>query len=265
MIALKRASSRLDRIADVASRLRLLDADGGCSEPVRAAAEEADLVVHAATNYGRAGEPASAILETNAVFPLRLLEAAARGAHGIFVNADTSLPASAGAYALAKAQFRAWGERFAGDGSVRFVNVRLEHMYGPGDDPSKFTTHVIRGCIDNVPELPLTPGAQRRDFIYIEDVVSAFERIVTEALKPGPARREYGVGSGVAVTLREFAETVRELSGSSTRLAFGARPYRPNEIMHSVADIRALQDLGWRCRYGLRGGLQETIQRERQQ
>ena len=55
-----------------------------------------------------------------------------------------------------------------------FINMRLEHFYGPGDADSKFTAHVMNSCLRNVPELKLTLGEQRRDFFYIEDVVSAY-------------------------------------------------------------------------------------------
>jgi nucleoside-diphosphate-sugar epimerase len=45
-------------------------------------------------------------------------------------------------YALSKHQFAEWGKSFANSGALKFINIRLEQLYGPGDDANKFTTHV---------------------------------------------------------------------------------------------------------------------------
>lgn len=259
VIATRRQTSNLSRIADIAPRMRLVDAGG---PEVLAATMAADVVIHAATAYGRAGEPPTAVVDANTVFPLRLLEAIHRTGAS-FVNFDTSLPDTASDYALSKAQFRAWGARFALQGRLRFVNLRLEQYYGPGDDVSKFPAYVIRSCMNNVPEIALTRGEQRRDFIYVEDVLSAFDCVLDALPRLSLGWHEYAVGSGEAVTVREFAEMVHRLCGSNTHLAFGARSYRPSEPMHSQADIAALVQLGWRRRYNLQEGLRATISDER--
>jgi nucleoside-diphosphate-sugar epimerase len=135
-------------------------------------------------------------------------------------------------------------------------------MYGPGDDASKFTTHVIRSCLGNAPELRLTPGEQKRDFIYIDDVVAAYLLLLQQHLELPRAFTQLGLGSGQAVRIRDFVEQVHRLSQSRTELKFGALPYRQGEIMESAADIAALQRLGWHARYTLEQGLSQAIQTE---
>lgn len=252
---LKRRSSSLHRLAglDVA----LFDVEDG----VERAFDGVDAVIHAATSYGRQGETVSALLEANTAFPLRVLEAAVQRGVPLFINAGTVLAPSLNAYALSKHQFLQWGEHLAARHPIAFVNARLEHFYGPGDDRAKFTTHVVRSCLENVPELALTEGAQLRDFIHVDDVVAAF-LLLLERGASGPAR-EFDVGTGQAGTVRAFVETAHRLAGSTTRLAFGALPYRPGEPMRSEADPRALRALGWRCRHDIASGLQDTINRER--
>ncbi len=71
-------------------------------------------------------------------------------------------------------------------------------MYGPGDDSSKFTTHVIESCRRNEPRLALTAGEQLRDFIHIDDVVRAYDRIV-DRQGDFAASDAIEVGSGDAV------------------------------------------------------------------
>jgi nucleoside-diphosphate-sugar epimerase len=133
--------------------------------------------------------------------------------------------------------------------------MRLEHFYGPGDEASKFTTHVINSCLRNVPELKLTLGEQKRDFIYIDDVVSAY-LIILEKLGQFPDLfNEFHVGSGAAVSIRDFVEKVHHITGSKTQLAFGSLPYRKGEVMSSHANVEPLEKLGWFCKINLEQGL----------
>jgi nucleoside-diphosphate-sugar epimerase len=132
-------------------------------------------------------------------------------------------------------------------------------MYGPGDDPSKFTTWIVQSCLKNIDKIELTPGEQKRDFIYIEDVVDAYKLLLEKAGDLNDCFQEFDLGSGKAVPIREFAEAVKRLTGADTELAFGAKPYRENEIMQSEADISRLLDLGWRPKYGLIKGIMKII------
>lgn len=219
-------------------------------------------VVHTATCYGRNGESQKEVFEANTAFPLRLLDVATQAGVPLFVNTDTTLPAETNAYSLSKSQFRAWGEHIAARGHIRFVNVALEHFFGPGDDDGKFVTHVIRSCLRNVPELGLTLGEQQRDFIYIDDVVDAYSLLLSSAVTQTELYQEYPLGSGETISVRNLVEMVHRLTGSCTQLKFGALPYRDNEAMYSVANTTRLQALGWCCRYTLEDGLCKTVTEE---
>lgn len=258
---IKRQTSNLSRIQDIVTDLAVFDVDDGPEAPFKALGK-VGAVIHAATSYGRQGETINEIFEANTAFPLRLLETAANYKTKSFINTDTVLGKFMNPYALAKHHCADWGRYFSATGKVGFTNVRLEHMYGPGDDASKFTTHVIRSCMENATELKLTPGEQRRDFIYIDDVVSGYMKLIALAEGSEIAFTQYDLGSGNAVSIRQFVETVRRITGSSTRLNFGAVPYRVNEVMNSEADTAPLLALGWRCKTSLEEGIVKTIQQE---
>jgi CDP-paratose synthetase len=218
-----------------------------------------DVVIHTAACYGRNGESLDLLLNTNTLWPLSCLQAAME--HGVhcFINTDSSLPRATNAYALSKSQFLDWGRWLGEIKKINFINIRMEHMFGPGDDPSKFPTHVIKACSSNVPELFLTEGLQRRDFIYIDDVIQAYYVLLNHTPKLGLGFHEYELGSGSAGTIREFVELVHRLTGSQTRLQFGAVPYRATEPKLSVADTSRLNALGWRCVNTLEMGIQKTL------
>ena len=265
---LKRAGSRLSRIQPLLPDLHVFNVEEGLEIPFQTLGR-VDAVVHTATCYGRKGENASEIVEANTAFPLRLLEVATFFNTDTFLNTDsffntgTVLYKYLNAYSLSKRHFMEWGKSVAESGKVRFFNLKLEHMYGAGDDPGKFATHIIRACLSNADALNLTPGEQRRDFVHIDDIVSSYLKLLENTMRFDHGFFEFGVGTGHGVTIRVFTNTVHRLTGSQTKLLFGALPYRDQEIMESKADVTALKALGWTCRYDLESGLKQVVEAER--
>lgn len=264
VLILKRPSSDVKRIASILPYLTVYDIDGTDLSLPFIKHGKVDAVIHTATCNGKNGETVAEIFEANTAFPLRLLEAAVFYKSDVFINSGTVLYKYLNAYALSKNQFLEWGKQFSHEKKICFVNIRLEHMYGPGDDVSKLPTRIIKDCMANVPEINLTPGEQMRDFVYIEDVISGYEILLERAVSQAESFQEYSLGSGKAVSIREFIETIHRLSNSKTRLNFGALPYRENEIMNSEANTEKLENMGWRCRTSLLEGIEKTVRFEKE-
>ncbi|MEI6167171.1 MAG: NAD(P)-dependent oxidoreductase [bacterium] len=262
--ALKRSFSDIHPIADIVDRITCYDVD---RVPPRTAFENdhVNLVIHCATNYGRHHESRSSIVDANLVLPLTLLEASVE--HGVkaFINTDTMLDKGISDYSLSKKQFNDWLQVYGTE--LLAVNVALEHFFGPGDDPSKFVSCVVRELIKGVDRIPLTPGEQCRDFVFIDDVVSAFEHVVNYVNNRDPLAKGYEafeVGRGVSVSVKDFLLLMRDISGNNkTKLDFGALPYRPNEVMSVKADISKVSALGWSPKVALPDALQRTIDEDR--
>ena len=115
----------------------------------------------------------------------------------------------------------------------------------------------------NTPEIKLTKGEQKRDFIFIDDVISAYMLILQKHNDFEKLFVGFDVGSGNSISIRSFVEAVHQLTGSTTHLAFGAIPYRKGEMMNSVADTAGLNSLGWQCQHDLITGLKLVIEQER--
>jgi len=263
VVALKRKSSLLGKVESIVSDIIFFDIERLDFDQLFRDCGKIDAIIHTATCYGRNNESVSEIFSANTEFPLRLLDTGSRAGVELFLNTDTILDKYLNLYALSKNQFLQWGKFFSKQGKIRFGNIRLEHFYGPDDDPTKFTAHVINSCLNNIPELKLTKGEQKRDFIYIEDVVSAYMVLLEKMDSFDSPFVEFDVGSGKSVSIREFVETAHRLASSETHLAFGAIPYRQGEMMHSEADISSLIALGWQCRYDIEAGLKQVIEHER--
>ena len=263
VLALKRMTSSLRRIESITADLALMDIDDLDFDRLFTQHRSIDTIIHTATAYGRSKETASEIFTANTEFPLHLLDAGSRAGVKVFINTDTILDKYLNLYSLSKNQLLQWGKFFAVHEKIRFVNLRLEHFYGSSDDATKFTSYILRNCMLNTPEIKLTRGEQKRDFIYIDDVVSAYILVLQKCDNFDKSFIDLDVGSGKSVSIRSFVETVHHLTGSTTHLAFGAIPYRTGEVMHSEADTAGLVTLGWQCQHDLINGLKLVIEQER--
>jgi nucleoside-diphosphate-sugar epimerase len=215
-------------------------------------------VIHAAACYGRRGEPDAALVEANIALPLALLDWAMHsGAQGL-VLVDTVLAPAAGRYAASKA----WGRQVlraqAAIAARPVLNLRLEHLYGPGDAPDRFVPWLAEACRDDRGAVPLGSGRQRREFVHVDDAVDATLRLLDALPRLRPGWHATRV-SGEPTTVRALAEAVHALTASRATLAFGARPDRPAETDPDSPDDALLRRLGWARRIALAEGLRATV------
>jgi nucleoside-diphosphate-sugar epimerase len=224
-------------------------------------------VVHLATNYGNSS-PASETLQTNVIWPLKLLEASIKAGTPLFVNTDTffSKPEFAyqhmAAYSSSKKYFLEWGRLTAQNTLTRFLTLRLEHVYGEKDGAGKFAPWLFERLLAGG-HVKLTAGTQLRDFIYITDVVSAYMTTLERYAQIRPSTHELGVGQGQAIALRAFIEQAQLITGMASVLEFDALPMREGEIMSSQANITDLRSLGWQPQVGLEEGLARCLNETR--
>ena len=258
---LHRQKSNFERIGDLLSGVTLVNIETtDLNNFFRL--HRVDYVLHCATNYGRKEDDPIETIEANLILPLKLLHAAAVNGVGAFINTDTILDKGINNYSLSKKQFVDWLEAYSD--RILGINVALEHFYGPSDDSSKFVTYIIHSLLSNIEFIKLTEGRQKRDFIYIDDVVSAFMTIIKKIPTFTHRYRRFEVGSSETVEIRKFVQLAKEVCGNNkTNLNFGAIPYRKNEVMSSDVNISELRLLGWQPKVSLLDGLKNTIKIER--
>lgn len=230
--------------------------------------EENDFfaVIHAATIYRRSDALMEDLISTNILLPVKLYELANRFKAALFFNTDSFfnndkyhysyLPD----YTLSKKHILEWLKLMKG--RCKLINMKVFHMYGPGDSPNKFIPQIMLQLKSNEPYINATLGEQKRDFIYAADVVSAYKIVLEKAPSLMGNFLEFEVGTGKETSVKEFILKMKELMNSSVEVNFGALNYRSNEIMESKAQNHALCDLGWRAKYNICEGISDLLHKD---
>lgn len=219
-----------------------------------------DVVVNTVTNYGKNNNSASEIVMTNLMFGLELLENSINKAKA-FINTDTLLHRNINAYTFSKAQLVDW-MIFLSNKNTKIINVKLEHMYGPFSGQNNFIYWLVEQLRQNVQKIELTSGLQKRDFIYIDDVVSAYEVIIKNISKFRDYE-ELELGTGNSIEVKFFIEKIYEeilkQQNIDTELLFGAIAYRENENMDMKANIQKLASFGWKPEVSIESGIKKIL------
>ncbi len=120
-----------------------------------------------------------------------------------------------------------------------------------------FLSQAIRCALEGK-VFEMSEGKQKRDYLYISDLVSAVMRAIQT---PGIEGEIFNIGSGNASPLREIAEKVWEICGANpTLLKIGARGAALAELHDTCADIsKAKQIIKWEPKVSLEDGLKQTI------
>jgi dTDP-L-rhamnose 4-epimerase len=126
------------------------------------------------------------------------------------------------------------------------VALRYQNVYGPGQSLSNpytgilsiFSTRLLNGNDIDIYE----DGEESRDFVFIDDVVDA----TVLALEKKEANHQiFNVGSGVATTVLQVANTLKKLYASNVNLNISGK-YRLGDIRHNYADLtKTISTLGF--------------------
>ncbi|EHD6553555.1 CDP-paratose synthase [Salmonella enterica subsp. enterica serovar Enteritidis] len=220
---------------------------------------EPNIIINTIACYGRHNEPATALIESNILMPIRVLESIS-SLDAVFINCGTSLPPNTSLYAYTKQKANELAAAIIDKVCGKYIELKLEHFYGAFDGDDKFTSMVIRRCLSNQP-VKLTSGLQQRDFLYIKDLLTAFDCIINN-VNNFPKFHSIEVVSGKAISIREYVETVKNITKSNSIIEFGVVKERANELMYSCADIAELEKIGWKREFSLVDALTEIIEEE---
>jgi nucleoside-diphosphate-sugar epimerase len=238
--------------------------------------EHPDMVVHLATRYvvQHRPEEVAEITMTNVGGTINLLEAVrAQGDIGLintsscFVYSPKVSPLLESdpldpfnLYALTKLQAEEACRFYSSHYGLGIVNLRLFPPYGPGDNARKMIPSFIRSIQAGAPP-SMTRGEQRWDYIFIDDVINAYVKVLEgfeELSRKG--FESYNIGTGDTTSVRSIGEMILELMGSKIEPLWGALPERSRELTYLCSNIdKVKKAIGWAPRTTLREGLISTI------
>ncbi len=135
------------------------------------------------------------------------------------------------------------------------VVVRLYLVYGPKQDQNRFLPITINSCLKDK-SFNCSHGKQLRDFIYIDDVVEAFFKILTSKFTDGQI---INIGSGSPKKIKNVIKYLeKKLNGGKP--IFGKIKIRKDEIMTLYPSIKKAKRLiGWRPKTNFTIGIKKTI------
>lgn len=252
---IKRSFSNCTRVGEELKRCACYDLDKIDIQEIMRECRP-DVIIHCATDYGKRSETEK-VIQSNLLFPVALLQAAIQFGTAFFINTDSFFSKQVeerlsigkkmfrADYSLSKYQFCQWGRLAVTEQKISFINLQMEHVCGPGDDPqSKFYPFLIQQMSEGVKSIDITDGMQIRDFIHVEYAAEAYITILQNLHKLA-GFHSFEVGTGVSHTVRELAEMIKRDLNAGTVLNFGAVPRADTEIMYSTADPHGLRELGW--------------------
>ncbi len=153
---------------------------------------------------------------------------------------------------------------------TNFISAMPTNLYGPGDNYHLENSHVLPALIRRMHEAKETnadsvtiwgTGSPLREFLYADDLSEAcvflleninYKDIAFEDAC-GTVQAHINIGSGKEITIRELAETVREVVGFKNKLLFDAS--KPDGTPRKLMDSTRLMNLGWKPKTDLKKGI----------
>jgi len=156
---------------------------------------------------------------------------------------------------------------------TQYLAVMPTNLYGPGDNYHPENSHVIPALIRKFHEARQTgsptvtvwgTGAPKREFMYSEDMADACVYLMALpdeqfTLLLGQDRNDglpplVNIGVGEDLTIRELAETVKQVTGYAGTIVFDSS--KPDGTPRKLMDVTRLNQMGWKHSTSLSRGLQ---------
>lgn len=199
-----------------------------------------DVAFHLASLFlpSHGPEQVASLVSSNVLFGTQLLEALHLSGCDRLVNTGTVWQHYAGAeyepvslYAATKQAFEDVIAFYVAARGFKAVTLELFDTYGPNDPRPKLFS-LLREAARSGSRLRMSPGEQLIDYVYIDDITSAFILAAERMLSTdAPIQERFEVRTGHPLPLREIVSLYATLTAHSIDVEWGALPYREREMM----------------------------------
>jgi len=173
-------------------------------------------------------------------------------------------------YALAKIAGIKLCESYNRQHGTDFRSVMPTNLYGINDNFHPENSHVIPALMRRFHEAKVNNDAEvvvwgtgkaMREFLYVDDMAEASLFVLeldekTYQANTKPMLSHINVGTGKDVTIREMAETMKEVIGFKGKLTFDTT--MSDGTPRKLIDVSRLSNMGWEYSVDLKDGLSKT-------
>lgn len=161
-------------------------------------------------------------------------------------------------YAIAKIAGIKLCEAYRDQYGSNFISVMPTNLYGIGDNYHPENSHVLPALIrkfheakqQNKPTVTVWgTGTPKREFLYSEDLADACVHLMLHY----DGRELVNIGTGEDLSIRELAETVKEVVCYEGDIVFDAT--KPDGTPRKLMDVSKLHAQGWKHSVGLKQGI----------
>lgn len=175
---------------------------------------------------------------------------------------ETDIPNPRSPYAVSKISAEYYVRTIGNLWNIETVSLRIFNAYGPGQHlpPSHppVVPHYLRQALRGGTLVAHGDGSQTRDYIYVDDVVSA---MVAAATAPNINGQVINVGSGVETTVKELVNVVLDVTNSKANVVYNTQT--SGGVSRMKADLTvAKEKLRFTPSISLVEGLKLTLQRD---
>ncbi|MBT7333556.1 MAG: GDP-L-fucose synthase, partial [Gammaproteobacteria bacterium] len=153
-----------------------------------------------------------------------------------------------------------------------YRSVMPTNLYGQHDNFHPENSHVVPALMRRFDEAKRSGAAQvvvwgsgtpMREFLHVDDMAQASVHVMNLSqaryqANTHPMMSHLNVGTGIDCTIRELAETMKDVVGFEGRIIFDAN--KPDGTPRKLLDVTRLAELGWRSTISLREGLVTTYE-----
>ena len=162
-------------------------------------------------------------------------------------------------YAVAKYACEKYLEYAHRSYGLPFTAIRQTNCYGRKDNDFFVTEQIITQMIKNPHTINLGYAEPYRNFIYIDDLLSAWRTIIENPEKA--AGEIFCLGPDNAIKIKDYAEKIAFQLGWDGKINWNQKPDRPGEIYLLNSSHRKLTKmLGWKPQWTLDAGIQKTVE-----
>ena len=177
---------------------------------------------------------------------------------GIIAFNEATPPNPNAPYAVAKYGCEKYLEYAHRSYGLPFTAIRQTNSYGRKDNDFFVTEQVIMQMLTNPNEINLGYAEPYRNFLYIDDLLDAWETVIENPAKT--IGQIFTLGPNNALTIKEYVSIIADKLNWTGKVNWNTKPKRHGEIYLLNSDCSLIKNLlGWEPKVSLHEGLDKTI------